>query len=138
MFSKPIGSGRWIQTRTGPLSLDPHQAVRLTDRTLAIYLKAGRPFTEWLRKHRLEIHIPEEAGDLLVEYKNAPDGLAASGAPTHTAFTHTIAFVGHVFPSWRGSLGWSHTVASAWVKSSPIKHTVPCPRHFALVIAFDM
>ena len=97
MSSKLIGSGRWIQTRTGPLALDPHQAIRVQDNTGKVYRAAGREFTAWVRKHRLTFDTAAEADDLLVEYKNAPDGLSASSSPILLHFSHCIAFVEYVF-----------------------------------------
>lgn len=41
-------------------------------------------------------------------------------------------------PQWKGHLPWAHTVHTSWQKSTPIKHTVPCPRGLALTMGLDM
>lgn len=138
MFSRHVGSGQWLPTRSGPLALDPHQERKLREVTVKVYFGAGRDFTSWLKKHQLKINCAPEADDLLVEWKNAPDGLSTCKAPTVNNFGNAIAFCEYVFPNWKGDLGWSHTVNNSWQKSLPIRHTVPCPRFLALVISLDM
>lgn len=138
MFSKLVGAGKWIQRRTGPVYLDPHQAKRQLDPTVNLYKAAGRDFTAWVRKHGLIIDGPEECDDILVEWKNAPDGRCTCSAPSPSHFSQAIAFVEWVYPQWKGKLNWPHTVHNAWQRFVPIKHTIPCPRFLALVVGLDM
>ena len=78
---------------SGPISIDPHQAVRLADATRKQYCTAGQYFTDWVRSHKLIIHDAASCDDLLVEWKNSPDGLIRTSSPTPNHFAHAIACV---------------------------------------------
>ena len=138
MYSKLFGSGRWIPTRHGPRALDEHQSQRLRSDTLKLYSAAGRDFASWLRRHGLVIRCAEETDDLLVEWKNAPDGLSAMPGGSVQQLQYLIAFVEWVLPQYKQQLNWSHSVANAWQGAVPIKHTVPLPRFLALVAGVDI
>ena len=138
MLSKLLGAGRWIATRIRPLALDPHQERRLTDATPSLYWAAGRDFMDWVHRHKLRFDSPEECDDLLVEWKNSPDGLCKCRSPSPNHFAHAVTFVEWVYPQWNSRLPWSHVLHNNWLRFVPMKHTTPCPRFLALVIAEDM
>ena len=52
---------------SGPISIDPHQAVRLAETTRKQYCTAGQYFTDWVRSHGLVIRDAASCDDLLVE-----------------------------------------------------------------------
>jgi len=84
--------------------------------------------------HGISLHTGAQIDDILVEWKNAPDGLIMCTAPSVHTFVAAISFVEHVLPQMKGELKWAHSVATAWQGSVPIKHTIPMPRFLALVI----
>ena len=84
--------------RTGPLRLDPHQARKIIDATSKQYFSAGRLFCGWYRKHQHVFDAAAECGDLLVEWKNASDGLSATNQNSVHTFSCAIAFIEHVMP----------------------------------------
>ena len=102
--------------------MDPHQAGRVTQKTRNVYFSAGRHFTSWYRRNGLVIRDAMECDDLLVEWKNAADGLRTVPTPSPQVFINAIAFCEFVMPQFKGELKWSHTVSNAWVKQTPIRH----------------
>ena len=54
----------------GPRRLDPRQLVKVTDKTVAAYQLALRPFLARLDRYGFVASRAEERAYLLVEYKN--------------------------------------------------------------------
>ena len=109
---------------------DQHQLARVLPSTLATYKRHTEKFYLWYRRQQRRWRTSTELDWLLVEWKNDPQEKVSKAA-----FANALACVELLVPWARGSLQWSHSVASGWAVSSPIAHTLPEPWQMTLVLA---
>lgn len=116
----------------GAKLLDAHQIQKPLATTVRLYQKAAKPFTDYLYLNGLDPVTPEEWDDALVEFKNIDPNM------TKSKFETLVSSIEFVFPRLKHNLKWAHSVLAGWNRAHITKHTVPCTRGVASLLALHI
>ena len=106
--------------RSGPRRLDDRRQRRVLPRTIEVYRREARHFSEWAVSRGLNPQGADQWDDTLVEYKNE-----CLEVLTPARFGTLIASVEFFFPRFKGKLAWARAVLAGWERCMERKHTVP-------------
>lgn len=98
--------------------VDPQQTKKVKEKTLVIYRKALKPFTDWLLHHQENPTSAEEWDLLLGEWKIVSD-------LNLNQFQNLVAAFEFVFPRYKGQLEYCRAILKGWAIEYEPAHAVP-------------
>ena len=116
------------ENNLGLLRVDAHHASKVQASTHHRYRQRAGEFCSWLLQNK---YFPETAiqiDDMIMEWK-------VDTNPSKANFENLLAAVEFVLPRAKGKLLVSRACAAGWARAHQARHTVPCSRQLAHLVA---
>ena len=116
------------ESNLGLVRLDAHHASKVQASTHKRYRQRVGAFCSWLIQNSYYPDTPIQFDDMIMEWK-------VDTNPSKADFENLLAAVEFVLPRIKGKLQISRACAAGWARVHRARHTVPCTRQLAHLLA---